>query len=101
MSPHKDRFSFKEIKTVYELGVRQSWSRTRTIEAMTSIIENQIAHGRYISHHLRGEGVDVRMRDMTLYEKRAFENAVDHILGLYARDRHHWFLETDHYHVQF
>ena len=99
--PYRDRLSFKEIEAVYDLGMRQSWGRTRTIEAMTSIIENQIAHGRYIPRHLRGEGVDVRIRDMTLYEKRAFEKAVDHILGLDARGHHRWFLETDHYHVQF
>jgi len=71
---------------------------------MTAVIEEQIRRGIFISRHLRGEAVDVRSRDMSQREKRAFERAVDDVLGLDAHGHHRWFLEHDHgdhYHVQF
>jgi len=98
---YRDQRSFNEIKAVCELGVWQHWGQSKTVDKMTGVIQGQIARGRYISPHLWGNGVDVRMRDMSQDEKRAFERAIDDILGLDARGHHRWFLETDHYHVQF
>jgi hypothetical protein len=99
--PYKDRRSFNEIKAIYEMGREQHWSKNKTVDKMTSVIQKQIAHGRYISRHLRGNGVDVRIRDMSQDQRQAFEDAVDHVLHVDIHGKHHWFHETDHYHVQF
>ncbi len=99
--PYKDVRSFQEIKAVYDQGLHSHWGKSKTVGEMTRQIEDQIRHHRFISRHLRGNGVDVRMRDMSPGEKRAFERAVDDVLHLDARGHHRWFLETDHYHVQF
>ncbi len=48
------------------------------------------------SSHSSGDAVDVRSRDMSDEDKRAFEQAVDRAVG-----PHHWILERDHYHVDF
>jgi hypothetical protein len=45
--------------------------RSRTIDSMTGVIENQITRGMFISRHFRGKGIDVRMRNMSQREKRA------------------------------
>ncbi len=48
------------------------------------------------SSHSTGDAVDIRSRDMSDEQKRAFERAVDDAVG-----PHHWILERDHYHVDF
>jgi hypothetical protein len=63
---------------------------------MTRVIERQVAHHEYISRHLRGEAVDVRSNDMSSEQRKAFEDAVGHILG-----PHRLIPETDHLHLQF
>jgi hypothetical protein len=99
--PYKDQHAFNEIKATYELGVRQRLSKSTTVNMMSGVIEKQVARGTYISRHLRGTGIDIRMSGMSRGDKRAFERVVDHVLQIDARGHHHWFLKTDHYHVQF
>jgi hypothetical protein len=99
--PYKNQQAFKEIKAVYELGLHQHWGRSKTVDMMTAVIENQVAHGTYLSRHLHGQGIDVRKRDMSSHDSQAFERAVDDVLHLDARGEHRWFREEDRYHVQF
>ena len=61
---------------------------------MTSVIENQVRHRRYISRHLMGRAVDVRIRDMSTEEQGIFTAL--------ARSLHlNPLREEDHYHLQF
>jgi hypothetical protein len=70
-------------------------SEDDTIAAMTRVVEEQVSRGQYISLHLRGEAVDVRSRTMLPAQRKAFEEAVQRVLG------HGPLEEEDHYHVQF
>lgn len=93
---YKDTRAYNEILGTYNEARRSGASKHAAVAAMTRIIEQQVSHHEYISLHLRGEAVDVRSRDMSYQQERAFQKTVDDVLGL-----HHWIVEGDHYHVQF
>jgi len=84
----------EEIRRSYDDQTRRHGRRGSTIDAMTSVIENQMRHGIYLSPHLRGRAVDIRTRDMSGEQRRIFD--------LLAVDLHLRPLsEQDHYHLQF
>lgn len=65
----------KDIKKAYDAGKKAKKSRSDIVDDMTKVIENQIKAGRYISKHLRAGAVDIRSRDMSDAEKKAFRKA--------------------------
>jgi len=92
---YRDRDAYNEIMTAYQNRRRMGASEDDTIAAMTRVVEEQVSRGQYISLHLRGEAVDVRSRTMLPAQRKAFEEAVQRVLG------HGPLEEEDHYHVQF
>ena len=67
--------SVKAIKKAYDDGKKAKQSKTDIVDAMTKVIEGQIAKGVYISKHLKAGAVDIRSRDMSDKEKKAFRKA--------------------------
>jgi peptidoglycan hydrolase-like protein with peptidoglycan-binding domain len=91
---YTNREAEEEIRRSYDDHSRRHGRRSSTVDAMTSVIENQMRHGTYISLHLRGRAVDIRTRDMSSEEN----HVVDYLarqLGVRPLD------EEDHYHLQF
>jgi len=86
--------AYDEILKLYNDVVASRASQQDTVGAMTRVIEQQVSRGVYISAHLTGDAVDVRSRDMSLWQRRQFQEAV-RAVGARWRD------ETDHYHLQF
>ncbi|MGH2532328.1 MAG: hypothetical protein ACRDJW_08460 [Thermomicrobiales bacterium] len=72
---YKNKTAVKEIKKAYDDGKAAKKSRTEIVDAMTAVIETQIKAGTYISKHLRAGAVDVRSKDMTADDKKAFRKA--------------------------
>jgi len=89
-----DEEAEEEILEAYENALRANRGRNATVDAMTAVIENQVRHRRYISRHLIGRAVDVRIRDMSTEQRKIFDNLAKalHLTPL---------REEDHYHLQF
>ena len=92
---YRNRRAYDEIYNAYLQASRSGANERDTVEAMTRVIEQQVSRGEYVSRHLQGEAVDVRSRTMTPLQKRAFEEAVNVVLGGAP------LVEEDHYHLQF
>jgi hypothetical protein len=67
--------SVKAIKKAYDDGKAAGDDKAKIVDAMTKVIEGQMAKGVYISKHLKAGAVDIRSRDMTDKEKKAFRKA--------------------------
>ncbi len=84
----------EQIQVAYENSIQAHERKSETVDAMTSVIENQMRHGIYISPHLRGRAADIRTRDMSSEENDVF----DYLAGQPGLRPQH---EEDHYHLQF
>ncbi|WP_437595000.1 hypothetical protein [Sorangium sp. So ce1000] len=93
---YKDKTAAREIKSAYEHGVSADHSPEATIAALERVIRAQIDRGVFISAHLREGAVDIRNRDMTPAEKRAFLEGVDEVGGVFALEES----RPPHYHLQ-
>jgi hypothetical protein len=67
--------SVKAIKKAYDDGKKAGDDKTKIVDAMTKVIEGQMAKGVYISKHLKAGAIDIRSRDMSAKEKKAFRKA--------------------------
>jgi peptidoglycan hydrolase-like protein with peptidoglycan-binding domain len=91
-----DRDAEEEIREAYETAIKARERRSATVDAMTSVIEDQVQDDTYISPHLRGRAVDVRTRDMSSEDYEVFDSLADHFRpGMQVRE------EEDHDHLQF
>jgi hypothetical protein len=79
----------KEIKSAY---LSNSKDKNAAIDAMTKVIENQVAAGKYVSSHLRSNAVDVSSADRKYYNE--IREAVKEMGGTSLT-------EKDHLHIQF
>ena len=70
--------------------------REERVAALERVIRAQIDRGVFISAHLREGAVDIRNRDMTQAEKRAFLDGVDEVGGVLALEES----RPPHYHLQ-
>lgn len=70
-----NKTAVKEIKKAYDDGKAAKKARADIVDDMTKVIEKQIKAGTYISKHLRVGAVDVRSKDMSADEKKAFRKA--------------------------
>lgn len=91
---YNNREAEGEVRQAYDASVAAHEHRSATVDAMTSVIENQVRRHVYLSWHLTGRAVDVRKRDLSSKERDAFERLAGG-LGVRLLD------EQDHYHVQF
>ncbi|KYF73423.1 MULTISPECIES: hypothetical protein [Sorangium] len=93
---YKDKAAAREIKSAYEEGLSADQPPEALIEALEHVIRAQIDRGVFISAHLREGAVDVRNRDMTPAEKRAFLDGVEEVGGVLALEES----RPPHYHLQ-
>ncbi|WP_437301598.1 hypothetical protein [Sorangium sp. So ce426] len=93
---YKDKTAAREIKSAYEEGRSAEHAPEATIAALERVIRAQIDRGVFISAHLREGAVDIRNRDMTPAEKRAFLEGVDEVGGVFALEES----RPPHYHLQ-
>lgn len=96
MSLYKNKSAAREIQQAYVQGRSAGRSRGAVVARMADVIRRQIARGVFISAHLRAGAVDIRSRDMTGAQKRAFLDAVDDIGGVTAMEES----RPPHYHLQ-
>jgi hypothetical protein len=97
LADYTDQTSAKEIKKVYDEGVAAKKPRADVIKAMAAEIEKQIRKGKYISKHLKAGAVDVRSKDMSPDQKKAFKTATTGIAKsvLLETTPPHWHLQFD------
>jgi hypothetical protein len=73
---YRNKEAAREIKQAYDTGRAAGRSQDQVVASMYSVIQRQIARGVYISAHLRAGAVDIRSRDMSGADKRAFSAVV-------------------------
>ncbi|WP_437738560.1 hypothetical protein [Sorangium sp. So ce1335] len=93
---YKDKAAAREIKSAYEEGLAAEQPPEALVEALEDVIRAQIDRGVFISAHLREGAVDVRNRDMTPADKRAFLDGIEEVGGVLALEES----RPPHYHLQ-
>jgi len=94
-TPHySNQAAFHQIVEAYNDAVATGAGQQGAVDAMTSVIEQQVSQGVYISAHLTGDAVDIRSRDMSDEEKDELEEAA---ISAGARV----VIETNNIHLQF
>lgn len=93
---YRDTDSAQEIYDVYKAAIDAGSDRATGVSQMTAKIQSQIDAGTFISKHLKSGAVDVRSRDMTDDQKKAFRTAAEATASSVL-------LETSppHWHLQF
>jgi hypothetical protein len=76
MGLYKNKPAAREIQRAYQVGSASGRPASVVIAAMAEVIRLQIERGTFISAHLRAGAFDVRNKDMTPADKRAFLEAV-------------------------
>jgi hypothetical protein len=76
MRLYRNKEAAREIKAAYDRARAAGKAQDDVVGAMYSVLQGQIARGVYISAHLRAGAVDIRSRDMSPSDKRAFAAAV-------------------------
>lgn len=93
---YRDKAAAREIKRAYDEGVAADLPADARIEAIEQVIRAQMERGVFISAHLREGAVDIRSRDMTPADKRAFLEGVEEVGGVFALEES----RPPHYHLQ-
>jgi len=65
----------KAVKKAYDDAVKAKKDKAAIIKAMEQELANQIKQGKYLSSHLSSKALDVRSKDMSAAEKKAFLKA--------------------------
>jgi len=65
----------KAVKKAYDDAVKAKKDKAAIIKAMEQELADQIQQGKYLSSHLSSKALDVRSRDMSAAEKKAFLKA--------------------------
>lgn len=98
MQLYRNKEAAREIKQAYERARGARKEPDDVVAAMHEVIKSQIARGVYISAHLRAGAVDVRNRDMSSADKKAFVAAVNEAKGVTLLEESappHWHLQVD------
>ena len=93
---YKDHEAEREIRHAYENSIRAHKGESATVDAMTSVIQDQVRRGRFISLHLTGKAVDVRTYNMSADDQDLFISLGKRIRGVEQVKP-----EDDHIHIQF
>lgn len=93
---YKNKPAAREIRSIYLRGKSRRDGEATIVGAMTAAIRRQVSRGVYISAHLRAGAVDVRNRNMTLAERRAFKSCVAHAGGISLLEES----KPPHFHLQ-
>jgi len=92
-TPYRNHRAYDEIRGAYDSAQHSGAREEDIIDAMTHVIEEQVARREYISKHLSGEAIDFRNRGMHYEEEAAFRQVVNDAGGRINP----W--ETSHFHV--
>jgi hypothetical protein len=79
---YRNKEAAREIKQAYESGRAARKPEDDVVAAMYDVLRAQIARGVYISAHLRAGAVDIRSRDMSAADRKAFLAAVSEVSGV-------------------
>ncbi len=79
---YKNRAAIRPLLEVYDKGRLERWSKAKIVAGMADIIQGQVDRGVYISRHLYANAFDVRSRDMSRRNKRAFRRAAEEAGGV-------------------
>jgi len=55
-----------------------------TVQAMTNVFQRQISNKKYLSRHMRGLGIDLRVTNLSAEQMQLLQNAVETTGGNYA-----------------
>ena len=95
---YRNKDAAREIKETYDAGRAAGRSGSEQVEAIYATLKRQIDRGVFISAHLRAGAVDVRNRDMSAADKKAFAAAVAQVGGVKLLEETappHFHLEVD------
>jgi hypothetical protein len=93
---YKDKEAVREIKRAYDEGLSTRQPAASSVAAIAQVIRAQVERGVFISAHLREGAVDIRNREMTATEKRAFIEGLEEVGGVMALEES----RPPHYHLQ-
>ena len=94
-TPHySNQAAFHQIVEAYYDALATGAGEQAAVNAMTSVIEQQVSQGVYISAHLTGDAVDIRSRDMSDEEIDELEEAATSAGAQVI-------IETNNIHLQF
>jgi len=96
MGLYRNKPAAREIQRAYQVGSATGRPASVVIAAMAEVIRLQIERGTFISAHLRAGAFDVRNKDMSAADKRAFLEAVAEIGGATALEES----RPPHFHLQ-
>ena len=98
MQLYRNKEAAREIKQAYERARAAGKAPDDVVASMYEVLRGQITRGVYISAHLRAGAVDVRSRDMSSSDKKAFVAAVNEAKGVTLLEESappHWHLQID------
>ncbi|MGK4004258.1 hypothetical protein WMF31_16610 [Sorangium sp. So ce1036] len=93
---YRDKTAAREILSAYEEARSAGLPPGAVTAAIEEVIRSQVERGVFISAHLREGAVDIRNRDMTSAEKRAFLDGVEEVGGVFALEES----RPPHFHLQ-
>lgn len=79
----------REIEQAYSESRRARRNARDTVAAMTAVIEQQVARRVYISDHLIGEAIDVRIRNLSHDDQELVIHTAKNAGATYVR-KEHW-----------
>lgn len=79
---YRNKEAAREVKQAYETARAAGKPQDDVVAAMYDVLRAQIARGVYISAHLRAGAVDIRSRDMSPADRKAFLAAVSGVSGV-------------------
>jgi len=86
----------KAVKKAYDDAVKAKKSKIDIIKAMTKVLDTQIKAGNYLSNHLSSKALDVRSKNMSATEKKAFTKACKAVANKCLVEG-----SPQHFHLQF
>jgi hypothetical protein len=93
---YRNKDAAREIKDAHDAARSAGKPEGGVVGAMHAVIQGQIERGVYISAHLRAGAVDIRNRDMSAAEKKAFLAATAEAGGVRLLEE----TTPPHYHLQ-
>ncbi len=93
---YRNKEAAREVKQAYEAGRAAGKSPDDVVTSMYNVLQAQIARGVYISAHLRAGAVDIRSRDMSAADRKAFLSATSEVGGIRLLEEN----TPPHFHLQ-
>jgi hypothetical protein len=93
---YKNSKAAAELEATYEAGRRAGRDESTIVAHMAALIERQMKRGVFVSAHLRAGAVDIRNRNMSETDKRAFLDSVNEVDGIRLLEE----AKPPHYHLE-